>query len=93
MINNSIIFIRLDTHKALTQLAVLKDERGDKTDSLKKINNKSAFIKLARKLQPNSPKAILHFIYEAMLWLLDLPTTNQTWSLLLYRCPLFNLKK
>ena len=66
MINNSIIFIGLDTHKIFTQLAVLKDERGDKPESLGKINtNKSAFIKLARQLQSKYPKATLHFIYEA----------------------------
>ena len=66
MINNSIIFIGLDTHKTFTQLAVLKDERGSKPESLGKIStNKSAFIKLARQLQSKYPKATLHFIYEA----------------------------
>ncbi len=66
MNNNSIIFIGLDTHKTFTQLAVLKDERGAKPKSLGKINtNKSAFIKLARQLQSQYPKATLHFIYEA----------------------------
>ncbi len=67
MNNNSIIFIGLDTHKAFTQLAVLKDERGAKPESLGKINtNKAAFIKLARQLQSKYPKATLHFIYEAV---------------------------
>jgi hypothetical protein len=33
MINNSIIFIGLDTHKTFTQLAVLKDERGEKPEA------------------------------------------------------------
>lgn len=66
MNNCSIIFIGLDTHKTFTQLAVLKDERGAKPDSLGKINtNKAAFIKLARQLQSQYPKATLHFIYEA----------------------------
>lgn len=66
MNNCSIIFIGLDTHKTFTQLAVLKDERGDKPASLGRINtNKSAFIKLARQLQSKYPKATLHFIYEA----------------------------
>lgn len=66
MNNHSIIFIGLDTHKTFTQLAVLKDERGAKPESLGKINtNKSAFIKLARQLQSKYPKATLHFIYEA----------------------------
>jgi transposase len=66
MNNCSIIFIGLDTHKTFTQLAVLKDERGDKPESLGRINtNKSAFIKLARQLQSKHPKATLHFIYEA----------------------------
>ena len=66
MNNNSIIFIGLDTHKTFTQLAVLKDERGAKPESLGKINtNKAAFIKLARQLQSKYPKATLHFIYEA----------------------------
>lgn len=66
MNNCSIIFIGLDTHKTFTQLAVLKDERGAKPESLGRINtNKSAFIKLARQLQSKYPKATLHFIYEA----------------------------
>ena len=66
MYNNSIIFIGLDTHKIFTQLAVLKDERGAKPESLGKIKtNKSAMIKLARQLQSKYPKATLHFIYEA----------------------------
>jgi transposase len=66
-INNcSIIYIGLDTHKTFTQLAVLKDERGAKPDSLGKINtNKATFIKLSRQLQSQYPKATLHFIYEA----------------------------
>lgn len=38
MNNNSIIFIGLNTYKTFTQLAVLKDERGAKPDSLGKIN-------------------------------------------------------
>lgn len=66
MNNFNIIFIGLDTHKIFTQLAVLKDERGAKPESLGKINtNKSSFIKLARQLQSKYPKATLHFIYEA----------------------------
>lgn len=66
MYNNSIIFIGLDTHKTFTQVAVLQDNRGAKTESLGKINtNKSSFIKLARQLQSRFPKATLHFIYEA----------------------------
>jgi transposase len=69
MYNNSIIFIGLDTHKIFTQLAVLKDERGAKPESLGKIKtNKSAMIKLARQLRSKYPKATLHFIYEASPW-------------------------
>ncbi len=48
MNKHSIIFIRLYTHKSFTQIAILKDERGDKPQSLGRINtNKSAFIRLA----------------------------------------------
>jgi len=66
MNNCNIIFIGLDTHKSFTQLAVLKDERGTKPESLGRINtNKSALIKLARQLQSKYPKATLHLIYEA----------------------------
>jgi transposase len=66
MTKDNILFIGLDTHKTFTQLAVLKDERGGKPESLGKINtNKSAFVKLARQLQSKYPQATLHFIYEA----------------------------
>ena len=58
MNNCSIIFIGLDTHKTFTQLAVLKDERGAKSESFGKIHtNKAAFIKLARQLQSKYPKS------------------------------------
>jgi len=66
MIKHNILFIGLDTHKTFTQVAVLQDNRGAKTESLGKINtNKSSFIKLARQLQSRFPKATLHFVYEA----------------------------
>jgi len=66
MNKDNIIFIGLDTHKTFTQIALLKEHRGAKPESLGKINtNKSAFIKLARQLQSKYPKATLHFIYEA----------------------------
>ena len=59
MNNCSIIFLGLDTHKKFTQLTVLKDERGAKSDSLGKINtNKSACIKL-EKYQVRSPLDML----------------------------------
>ena len=66
MIKHSILFIGLDTHKVSTEVAHVEDQRGAKPKSLGKINtNKSAFIKLARQLQSQYPKATLHFIYEA----------------------------
>jgi len=76
MNNFNIIFIGLDTHKTFTQLAVLKDERCAKPESLGKINtNKAAFIKLARQLQSKYSKATLHFIYEEIL---DTPLTLES---------------
>ena len=66
MYKDNITFIGLDTHKTFTQIAILKDHRGAKPESLGKIKtNKSAFIKLVRQLQSKYPEATLHFIYEA----------------------------
>ena len=61
MNKDNIIFIGLDTHKTFTQIALLKEHRGAKPESLGKINsNKSAFIMLAKQLQSKFPKATLH---------------------------------
>lgn len=66
MNNHSIIFIGLDTHKSFIQIAVLKDNRGEKPHNHGRINcTKSAIIKFARQLQSKYPQATLHFIYEA----------------------------
>lgn len=66
MNNDTIIFIGLDTHKSFTQVSVLKDNRGENPITYGRIDSsKSAFIKLAQKLQSLYPKATLHFIYEA----------------------------
>ncbi|WP_105903794.1 IS110 family RNA-guided transposase [Vibrio gangliei] len=66
MNNDSTIFIGLDTHKSFTQVALLKDKRGEAPSSYSRIQStKSAFIKLSQTLQSQFPKATLNFIYEA----------------------------
>ncbi len=66
MNNDSTIFIGLDTHKSFTQVALLKDKRGEAPSSYGRIQStKSAFIKLSQTLQSQFPKATLNFIYEA----------------------------
>lgn len=63
MNNFNIIFIGFYTLKTFTQIAVLKDDRGAKPESLGKMNtNKSSFIKLARQLQSKYPKTTLHLL-------------------------------
>lgn len=77
MNNFNIIFIGFYTLKTFTQIAVLKDDRGAKPESLGKMNtNKSSFIKLARQLQSKYPKTTLHLL-SWPVWVLDLPTINQ----------------
>lgn len=66
MNNDTTLFIGLDTHKSFTQVALLKDNRGETPISYGRIDtSKSALIKLAQKIQSQFPKATLHFIYEA----------------------------
>ena len=42
MNKDNIIFIGLDTHKTFTQIALLKEHRGAKPESLGKINTKKS---------------------------------------------------
>jgi len=66
MNKHSILFIGLDTHKELSQVATLEDGRGVTPQIYGKIpSTKQSFIKLVRKLQSQYPKATLHFVYEA----------------------------
>ena len=66
MTKHNILFIGLDTHKTFTEVAYIEDQRGAKPIHLGKIlSNKTAFKKLARKLQSKYPDATLHFVYEA----------------------------
>ena len=52
MNNDTTLFIGLDTHKSFTQVALLKDNRGETPISYGRIDtSKSALIKLAKKIQ------------------------------------------
>lgn len=66
MNNDTTLFIGLDTHKSFTQVALLKDNRGEPPITYGRINtSKSTLIKLAQKIQSQFPNVTLHFIYEA----------------------------
>lgn len=66
MNNDTTLFIGLDTHKSFTQVALLKDNRGETPITYGRINtSKSALIKLAQKIQSQFSNVTLHFIYEA----------------------------
>lgn len=66
MINNSITFIGLDTHKDFFEVAYLEDNREAKPVSLGRINGtKPALQKLVRQFESKYPGSTLHFVYEA----------------------------
>jgi len=66
MNNHSIIFIGLDTHKESTEVAYSLDSREHSPNHLGRISTKKqVFQKLTRQLQPKSPEATLHSVYEA----------------------------
>lgn len=66
MINNSITFIGLDTHKDFFEVAHLEDNREAKPVSLGRINGtKPALQKLVRQFESKYPGSTLHFVYEA----------------------------
>jgi transposase len=66
MINNSITFIGLDTHKDFFEVAYIDDNREAKPVSLGRINGtKPALQKLVRQFESKHPGVTLHFVYEA----------------------------
>lgn len=66
MVNNSITFIGLDTHKEFFEVAYLEDSRDAKPVSLGRINGtKPALQKLVRQFESKYPGSTLHFVYEA----------------------------
>ncbi len=66
MINDTLIFIGLDTHKESTEVAYVDDERASSCQHYGKIpTTKLALTKLARQFVSRYPEATLHFVYEA----------------------------
>lgn len=66
MVNNSITFIGLDTHKEFFEVAYLQDSRDAKPVSLGRIKGtKPALQKLVRQFESKYPGSTLHFVYEA----------------------------
>ena len=64
--NNTLIFIGMDTHKETTEVAYSLDGRDEVSQHYGKIpTTKPALTKLARQLQSKYPNATLHFVYEA----------------------------
>ncbi|BBB30362.1 transposase, N-terminal [Neptunomonas japonica JAMM 1380] len=66
MINSSIIFIGLDTHKEFVEVAYIEDDRNAKVTHLGQVpNSKLSIKKMVRQFQSKYPKDTLHFVYEA----------------------------
>lgn len=66
MMNDTLIFIGMDTHKEFTEIAYAPDGRDEHAQHYGKIpTTKPALKKLARQLQSKYPHATLHFVYEA----------------------------
>jgi transposase len=66
MVNNSITFISLDTHKEFFEVAYIEDKRDAKPVSLGRIHGtKLALQKLVRQFESKYPGSTLHFVYEA----------------------------
>lgn len=66
MIEHSIIFIGLDTHKEFIEVAYIEDQRGATPIHFGRISSaKISIKKLARQFQSKYPSATLHFVYEA----------------------------
>lgn len=66
MINSSIVFIGLDTHKEFNEVAYIEYGHDTQPVHLGRIaSSKLALKKLVRQLQSKFPKATLHFAYEA----------------------------
>jgi transposase len=65
MVNNSITFIGLDTHKKFLEVAFIEDNRDEKPVNLEPINGtKPALQKLVRQFESKHAGSTLHFVYE-----------------------------
>lgn len=65
MINNSITFISLDTHKEFFEVVFIEDNRKAKPVSLGRINGtKQALQKLVRQFESKYLGSTLLFVYE-----------------------------
>ncbi|SIO96635.1 hypothetical protein VSP9026_04438 [Vibrio spartinae] len=66
MIEHSIVFIGLDTHKEFIEIAYIEEQRGTTPIHFGRISSsKVAIKKFARQFQTKYPSATLHFVYEA----------------------------
>ena len=66
MVNNSITFIGLDTHKEFFEVAFIEDNRDAKPVNLGRINGtKPALQQLVRQFESKHTGSTLHFVYEA----------------------------
>jgi len=66
MINTSIVFVGLDTHKEFVEVAYVEDSRQSRPVHIGRVpNTKASIIKLTRQFQSKHPQATLHFVYEA----------------------------
>ena len=79
MSKHNILFIGLDTHKELVEVAYIEDQRGAKPVHFgRQPSSKIAIKKLARQFESKYPDATLHFAYEAGLcgyWIYRLLTS------------------
>ena len=93
--NDTLVFVGLDTHKDFTEVAYCDDVRGSTAQHYGKVpSTKPALTKLARQCQGKYPGATLHFVYEAgPCGVLDLPFTDQSWTLLLRRRAIAHCQK
>ncbi len=68
MKNDSIVFVRMDTHKEFTEIAYSLDGRDNDIIHLGRIQStKQGLLKLARQLQSKYPHATLHFMKQALV--------------------------
>ncbi len=66
MTKNNILFIGLDTHKELVEIAYIEDQRGVQPVHYGRVSRaKTSIIKLARQFQSKYPDATLYFVDEA----------------------------
>ncbi len=65
MSKHNILFIGLDTHKELVEVAYIEDQRGAQAINFGRVSSaKASITKLAKQFQSKYPTATLHFVYE-----------------------------